>query len=140
VKISSNRTVIESAQETLGAVVFELFNSQHKDYFLRLRLQAANGLISRYEYIMQTAEVEQWACLQEKAFYYNVWVPFATSRRVNPVPRYWHGTDSPNFPDWLKEFAGTGYPENYGADYDSLAASYGAKSTSSKTPLSTNKN
>jgi len=111
------------AEELISNVVFELINGSHKNDFDRLDRAAANGAISKDQFVNGTAKVEFDSIMQLKQFAVDVWIPYAVSKHLPFLNDYWDKGIPEDFDRWLYmcRLSHNGYPDDtYGPFYDKL--------------------
>jgi len=110
-------------EEVLALIVFELFNSGHRDEFINLDNEAHQKKVSRSDYIRGMARIEHKTTLELKDFYAEHWVHYAIKNHLPYDGNNWQMGASADFDQWLYFYAlmHEGYPDDiYGLYYDAL--------------------
>jgi hypothetical protein len=113
-----------SPERGLALVVFELFNSQHKNEFMRLAEEARRKAILRSGLIIGMVRMEHKTTLELKDFYAEHWLGYAIHNHFPHDGNNWQMGSNEDFDQWLYFYKLTrdGYPDDiYGPYYDALA-------------------
>jgi len=109
-----------SFEELWAGAVFELYNINNAKEFVRLRKEAEEGRISKDDYVASILKPEMRAAQQTRAFYADVFLPFAAKKKLPTEPGLWFTLWWVRADDALKQFTDkTAYPWHpYARDYD----------------------
>jgi Flp pilus assembly protein TadD len=112
-----------SFEELWAGAVYELHNVTHSREFARLNDEAAEGKLSKEEFVARILKHELLAAQETRAFYVQVYLPWAEKRKLSTDPTLW-------FCDWWDSAAHVldsfrdkaAYPWHpYGRQYDWMA-------------------
>ena len=109
-----------SFEELWAGAVFELHNINYAKEFVRLRKEAEEGRISKEDYVAGIVKYEMLAAQQTRAFYVQVFLPFAAKKKLPTEPGLWFTLWWVRPDEALKQFTDkTAYPwRPYARDYD----------------------
>ncbi len=100
-----------SFEELWAGAVFELHNINNAKEFVRLRKEAEQGRISKENYVAAILKPEMRAAQQTRAFYAQVFLPFAARKKLPTEPGLWFTLWWVRPEDALKQFTDkTAYP------------------------------
>ena len=109
-----------SFEELWAGAVFELHNINNAKEFVPPRKVAERGGISKDDYVAAIVKPELRAAQQTRAFYVQVFLPFAAKKKLSTEPGLWFTLWWVRPDDALKQFTDkTAYPwRPYARDYD----------------------
>ncbi len=109
-------------EELWRSAVFELFNVRNGERFSRICELAAQGKLSKHEYVSRYIDCEAQAAEKARAFYVHVFLPWAKEHHVSTHPQSWFigWRSGPNDNLLRGRFAGTRYWRHYELGYDVL--------------------
>ena len=101
---------------------YELHNIQGSPDFDQANRLAGRRELTREGYIRQCAYLEYLALLRTRAFYVDVYFPWARSKKIETSPEQWRLDIDPTFEGWLARYDNrASYPwEPYGTYYDEM--------------------
>ena len=79
-----------TAEDLWCSAVYELYNISAADDFRRLDAEAVAGRVKKEAYVARTVEIESRAIDKTRAFYINVFLPWAKEHRVPTDPWVWY--------------------------------------------------
>jgi hypothetical protein len=108
--------------ELWAEAAYELHNIQSHRGFGDLHERAIAGKVTRREYILASARLEYDALLRTRAFYVEVYYPWAKKHEIDTDPENWRLTLPSRFEDWLAQYPPEWvYPwQVYGGYYDEI--------------------
>ncbi len=110
-----------SAEELWSAAVYELYNTAIADAVLKLQGRVAAGGLTKMDYVAKMVELESHTIDKTRAFYVNVYLPWAKEHREPTDPRAWYFCSRPDPVEhiaWMPiEMHGT-YVMHYENGYD----------------------
>jgi tetratricopeptide (TPR) repeat protein len=109
-----------SFDELWAGAVLELHNINYAKEFVRLHKEAEEGKVSKEEYVGGILKYEMLAAQQTRAFYVQVFLPFAAKKKLSTDPALWYAVWWVRPDDALKYFTDkTAYPwRPYARDHD----------------------
>ncbi|MGD0518660.1 MAG: tetratricopeptide repeat protein [Thermoguttaceae bacterium] len=109
-----------SFEELWAGAVFELHNINYAKEFVRLHKEAEEGKLAKNDYVAGIVKYEMLASQQIRAFYVQVFLPFAAKKKLPTDPALWYAVWWVRPDDALKYFTDkTAYPwRPYARDYD----------------------
>jgi tetratricopeptide (TPR) repeat protein len=109
-----------SFEELWAGAVFELHNINNAKQFVRLHEEAAQGKVSRHDFVAAMLKYEVLAAQQTRAFYVQKFLPFAARQKLPTDPALWFSNwwDQPD--EALKNFTDkSSYPwQPYAREHD----------------------
>jgi tetratricopeptide (TPR) repeat protein len=115
-----------SFEELWAGAIYELHNINNAKHFVKMHEMAAEGKVTKEEFVGGIVRQEVVAAQQTRAFYLKVFLPFAVKQKLTTHPSLW-------FADWwdqpdeaLKGFTNkSAYPwQPYARQYDWLTAEH----------------
>jgi Flp pilus assembly protein TadD len=109
-----------SFEEFWAGAVFELHNINYAKEFVRLRKEAEEGKLTKREYVSSIVKYEMLAAQQIRAFYVQVFLPYAAKKKLPADPSLWYAIWWVRPDEALNYFTDkTAYPwRPYSRDYD----------------------
>ena len=109
--------------EQWAHLCYELHNIQGSPDFEQTNRLAQRKELTRDGYIRLCAYHEYQALLRTRAFYVDVYFPWARAKKIETSPEQWRLDISPTFEGWLAQYDNrASYPwEPYGSYYDAMA-------------------
>ncbi len=105
--------------------VCELYNITASEEFRRLYADATAERVSKKAYVERMVEIETRATDRTRAFYVNVFLPWAREHRVPSDPRQWYVESRPDTQEkipWFVTDRKSRYPSVYESRYDYIVA------------------
>jgi tetratricopeptide (TPR) repeat protein len=113
-------------EELWAGAVYELHNINNAKYFVELHKKAADGKLTKEEFVGGIVKHEVVAAQETRAFYLNVFLPFAEKQKLATQPSLWFAQwwDQPD--EALKGFSNRSvYPwQPYARQYDWLTVDH----------------
>ncbi|MGA2062657.1 MAG: tetratricopeptide repeat protein [Thermoguttaceae bacterium] len=109
-----------SFEELWAGAVFELHNINNAKEFVRLRKEAEEGKVSKEDYVAGIVKYEMLAAQRTRAYYVQVFLPFAEKKKLPTEPGLWFTLWWVRPDEALKQFTDkTAYPwRPYARDHD----------------------
>lgn len=109
-----------SFEELWAGAVFELHNINYAKEFVRLHKEAADGKIAKDDFVSGIVKYEVLAAQQTRAFYVQMFLPFAAKKKLATDPALWFASWWIKPDEALKYFTDkTSYPwRPYARDHD----------------------
>jgi tetratricopeptide (TPR) repeat protein len=107
-------------EELWSRAVFELHNISLARHFVRLHDEAQKGMIEKRQFVFQMWKYEEQAMQLSRAFYVELYLPFAAKKKLATVPErwfasHWQAIEEP----MLDSISRTAYPwRPYARQYD----------------------
>ena len=118
------------AERFWSRAVFELLNLEGSQDYHRVYQEAYTGTVSLEEWIERNTRIEHGAVGRLKAFYAEVWKPWAQRVGVDLVPLRWSLHQPDRYEDWIAMFGKSpaAYPWTpYGKYYQKVFVPYLSK-------------
>lgn len=93
-----NKGCPRSFEELWAGAVFELYNINYAKEFVRLNDEADEGKVSKKDFVAGIVKYEVLAAQQTRAFYVQVYLPWAEKQKLPSEPSLW-------FADWWPDAA-----------------------------------
>jgi len=115
-----------TSEELWSSVVFELFNIQNAEDFIRISVETANAKVTREDWIRRNTALEHKAVLRLAGFYRQIWEPWAKANGLVSHPFLWHVDTPADFDEWISSYPKEVMnPRMYWANYwDSFVVPY----------------
>jgi tetratricopeptide (TPR) repeat protein len=109
-----------SFEELWAGAIYELHNINHSKHYVDLHRKAAEGSITRKQFVAGIVKQEVLAAQETRAFYANLFLPFAAKEKLSTDPSLWFAEWWEQPDEALQGFTDESqYPWNpYGRQYD----------------------